>query len=180
MKIAKLPKGAELHFPDNTSDDVIKAVVKRILGIVEKTVEPEKPVEPQGPTVDKEFETLIATLTESQKKDFYSAAIEKKNKVVLDVSEKQNTLFDNFFKMFIKAKKLELDDNQEHVKELATQIVSIGNQIELLASVINQSTTSLVKAQDSNTDAVYKLVEAYLSPRTIVTDKVTGKPKGIV
>lgn len=201
MKIAKLPKNKELRFPDNTPDDVVKKVVKRVLGVIE---------EPTIPSIQETMDMLSSTLSEREKVDFYSPAVKLQNKtiettaqeqinttknatkdVVSAISkikfehkdltpsfEKQNTLFSNFINLFFKTRTKEQEQNAKHIHELTKQIANVGNKIEMLTISIKEHTISVVKSQDQNTEAVQKLVKAYSSPRKIVRDK-EGKPQRI-
>jgi hypothetical protein len=194
MKTAKLKNGKILEFPDATPDSVIQAVVKRIMGVKEE------------PEIDKVIKELADAITDRETEDQYGSAMEdhslvvakmakeivdaisKINLVVKDTTpvitkqngilEKQGGIFRDFIDLF---KKTKVDDRDliKHVMvELCKNIVGVTNNIEKLTLSMDKNAKMLVESQKENTKALYKLVEAYKSPKTIVRDK-DGKAETI-
>lgn len=148
MKLAKLKNGKILSFPDNTSDDVVQATVKRMLGIKDDDSEVED---------DSETESVVDTTP-----------------VLLE----QNNLLKDFFDFFKKNKKDDCDAMMECATELAKRVIDVSINLELLVSKMDENTSRLIESQAENTKALYQLVKAYKSPKTIIRDD-DGKPQRI-
>jgi len=185
MKIAKLPNGAELRFPEDTSDDVIKDTVKRVLGVRE------------GPVLEDVIDQFGSALTEREKVDFYGPAIKEQTKATRDstksivsaikkLSEKKQTdaygpamqkhggIIDKVAMtvagIFVKNSQEDRKSAKESAKELTRQVVVLSNNVEVLTSHITKNAIMLSKSQDQNTTAVRELVAAYKAPRKVVRD----------
>lgn len=194
MKKAKLKNGKVLEFPDSTPDSVIESVVKRVMGIKEE------------PELKKVINDLAMSIADRDNDDFYGPALEehsdvmrkaaqdiitaisKVNFVMKDTTpaiEKQSGVIEKLggiFKEFIDIfKKNKVDDReliQKSMYELSKNMVNISNYIEVLSLGMDKNAKMLVESQKDNTEAIYELVKAYKSPRTIIRDK-DGKPESI-
>jgi hypothetical protein len=201
MKRVKLHNGAILQFPDKTSEDVIKATVKRVLGVKE------------GPVIEDILNQLSSSLTERDSVDHYGPAVKNqvktlskltdqivnainkidlKTKDVTPALDKQTTALGKFIDIFTRIKNQDRKDLEKVNKDLIRQLSNVTYQIGVLGGRLEKNNALLTNAIDSNTASIAKLVTECKSntnavlnlgaimkaPKTITRDK-DGRPTGI-
>jgi len=209
MKVAVLSNGSELRFPAKTSDEVIKATVKRIMGVSD------------GPSINKVLEDLGVKLTEKEKIDFYGPAAKQTAQTIESASKKLIEALSTLNKDLVKSNqavvekvtgsvselvekvtgsvselvesqskavnKLDMKPLEKEIKEVAKQIVHLANKMETIFVKNNKDMDSLLqlfiegnKAVKDQSDNIGELVKILSKPKKIeLLFDAQGKVKGI-
>jgi hypothetical protein len=168
-KKAQLPNGQILVFPENTSQEVINSVVKRITGTVGK----DEWTSDQVLKIVREM-----TLAQGQadidraKIDNYGPAIEKQTKVqeqtgkalIKTVETVIHKAVDDFISLFMKSEKEKNTNLIKNIDELKTVFKLIADNLgkvsahsELSSARLERQISDVVKALNANTKATNEL-----------------------
>ncbi len=201
MKKARLPNGQVLTFDDDTSDEVIQNIVKKLLS--DKTV---------TEWDHEHVKNLVRDITNDQgerdlkrsemdlkraETDYFGPAIEKQTGQFEKLNKSLNDGMQSFVKKLLssqndKLASLSTSNLEKVLGDIAKQVVNLSGRIDVMTAKSDKNTAGLIQAvttntkamqqlvtaQKENTQVLKKLVTATQAPRTIVRN-TDGKVKGI-